>query len=81
VTYLNATASSHSRPGQGMRLKNGKKIALDGYARRGNPATETNVLFPQSGPPVAGTCKAEAERSTVAFERPAELVEASLPLR
>ena len=54
VVYLGATPTSRPRPGQGVLLKNGKKVALDGYALLGDPATETNVLFLQTSELAAG---------------------------
>ena len=54
MVYLGATPTSRPRPGQGVQLKNGKKVALDGYALLGDPATETNVLFLQTSELAAG---------------------------
>ena len=48
VVYLGATPTSRPRPGQGVLLKNGKKLLVDDYAKLGDPATETNVLFLQT---------------------------------
>ena len=54
VVYLGATPTSRPRPGQGVLLKSGTKVALDGYALLGDPATETNVLFLQTSELAAG---------------------------
>lgn len=54
VVYLGATPTSLPRPGQGVLLKNGKKLLVEDYAKLGDPATETNVLFLQTSELAAG---------------------------
>ena len=54
VFYLGATAASRPRPGQGVLVKNGKKLALADYTPLGNPATEPFVLAMQTSQLAAG---------------------------
>ena len=48
VFYLGATAGSRPRAGQGVAVKNGKKLAVADYATLGDPATEPFVLVLQT---------------------------------
>ena len=54
VFYLGATATSRPRPGQGVVLKNGKKVAVTDYSVLGDPQAEPFVLAMQTTPLAAG---------------------------
>ena len=54
VFYLGATASSRPRPGQGVLVKNGKKVTLADYSALGTAATEPYLLVMQTSELAAG---------------------------
>ena len=54
VFYLGATASSRPRPGQGLLVKNGKKVTLSDYSALGDAATEPYLLVLQTSELAAG---------------------------
>ena len=54
VFYLGATPSSHPRPGQGLPVKNGKKVTLPDYSALGDAATEPYLLVLQTSELAAG---------------------------
>ncbi|MDQ2769716.1 MAG: hypothetical protein M3Y54_04360 [Bacteroidota bacterium] len=54
VFYLGATASSRPRPGQGLLVKNGKKVKLSDYSALGDAATEPYLLVMQTSELAAG---------------------------
>ena len=54
VFYLGATAASRPRPGQGVLVKNGRKVTLSDYTALGTPATEPFVLVLQTSELAAG---------------------------
>ena len=54
VFYLGATPTSRLRPGQGLLVKNGKKVKLSDYSALGDAATEPYVLVLQTSELAAG---------------------------
>ena len=54
VFYLGATPSSRPRPGQGLLVKNGKKVKLPDYSALGDAATEPYLLVMQTSELAAG---------------------------
>ena len=54
VFYLGATPTSRPRPGQGVLVKNGKKLSLSDYSALGDPATEPHLLVLQTSELAAG---------------------------
>ncbi|GAB3875555.1 hypothetical protein GCM10028824_31230 [Hymenobacter segetis] len=54
VFYLGATPTSRPRPGQGVLVKNGKKVALSDYSTLGTAATEPYLLVLQTSELAAG---------------------------
>jgi hypothetical protein len=54
VFYLGATATSRPAPGQGVLVKNGKKVALSDYSALGDAATQPFLLVLQTSELAAG---------------------------
>ena len=54
VFYLGTTPTSRPRPGQGLLVKNGKKVALSDYSALGDAATEPYLLALQTSELAAG---------------------------
>lgn len=59
VFYLGATATSRPRPGQGVLVKNGKKVSLSDYSTLGTAATEPFLLVMQTSELAAGGWRVE----------------------
>ena len=54
VFYLGAMPTSHPRPGQGLLVKNGKKVTLSDYSMLGDAAIEPYLLVMQTSELAAG---------------------------